>query len=79
VHVVDGKAVVFTRNGHDWTRQFAPIAAALAKLKARSAILDGEAVVLDAQGKADFGALRGELGGRSARLRREASCTVSRG
>jgi bifunctional non-homologous end joining protein LigD len=49
--------------------QFAPIAAALAKLKARNAILDGEAVVLDEQGKADFGALRGELTGGSARLR----------
>jgi ATP-dependent DNA ligase len=48
--------------------QFAPIAAAAAKLKARSIILDGEAFVLDAEGKADFGALRGELDGRSTRL-----------
>ena len=32
---------------YDWTGQFAPIAAAVAKLKIWSAILDGEAVALD--------------------------------
>jgi len=29
-HLAAGRAVVYSRNGHDWTRQFAPIAAALA-------------------------------------------------
>ena len=68
-HLAAGRAVVYSRGGHDWTRQFAPIAAALGKLKAKSAIFDGEAVVLDKDGKADFQALRGELGSQSARLR----------
>src|SRR5262245_44395050 len=68
-HLADGTATVYSRNGHDWTRQFAPIAIALGKLKAKSAILDGEAVVLDKDGKADFHALRGALGPHSGRLR----------
>ena len=68
-HLSAGKATIYTRNGNDWSRQFAPIAAAVAQLKARSAILDGEAVVLDKDGKSDFGALRGELDGKSSRLR----------
>src|SRR5262249_956963 len=44
-HLAAGRVIVYTRNGHDWTRQFAPIANALIKLRARSAILDGEAEV----------------------------------
>jgi bifunctional non-homologous end joining protein LigD len=66
-HLRDGKATIYTRRGHDWTVRFASIAAAMAKLKARSAILDGEAVVLDKAGKSDFQALRGDLS--RARLR----------
>jgi len=68
-HLRDGKAVVFSRNGNDWSEEFAPIAAAVAHLKACSAILDGEAVVLDKDGRSDFGALRAELNGKSRRLR----------
>src|SRR5579872_3901177 len=56
--VVDaGKATVRTRRGLDWTRQFKPIAAAAAALPCRNAIIDGEAVVLDVKGRADFAAL----------------------
>jgi bifunctional non-homologous end joining protein LigD len=71
-HLVDGKATIFTRRGNDWTRQFAPIAEAVAKLPARRAVIDGEAVVLSEAGLADFHALRAELGGRSRRLRLQA-------
>ncbi len=39
-----------TRNGHDWTGRFPNIAAALLKLNVRSAVIDGEAVVLDERG-----------------------------
>jgi hypothetical protein len=39
----DGEAVrLFTRRGHDWTERYPAIAAAAAKLKARSFTLDGE-------------------------------------
>jgi bifunctional non-homologous end joining protein LigD len=42
----DGKAVrLFTRRGHDWTERYPAIAAAAAKLRAKSFTLDGEAVV----------------------------------
>jgi bifunctional non-homologous end joining protein LigD len=68
-HLRDGKAIIYTRNGQDWTRQFATIAAAVAKLRAKRAVLDGELIVLDKDGKADFQALRGAMDGRSSRLR----------
>jgi bifunctional non-homologous end joining protein LigD len=54
----DGKAVhLFTRRGHDWTERFPAIAAAAAKLRARSFTMDGEAVVAGADGVAVFDAL----------------------
>lgn len=68
----DGNATIYTRRGNDWTRQFGPIADAVAKLPARRAIIDGEAVVLNEAGLADFHALRRELDGRSRRLRLQA-------
>jgi bifunctional non-homologous end joining protein LigD len=68
-HLTDGKATVYTRRGNDWTRQFGPLADAVAKLPVKRAIIDGEAVVLSDAGLADFHALRGALDGRSPRLR----------
>jgi bifunctional non-homologous end joining protein LigD len=57
------RATVRTRRGHDWTDRFKPIAAAAAELFCRNAIIDGEAVVLDAQGRASFSALQADLAG----------------
>jgi bifunctional non-homologous end joining protein LigD len=54
----DGKAVrLFTRRGHDWTDRYPAIAAAAAKLRAKSFTLDGEAVVAGADGVAVLDAL----------------------
>jgi bifunctional non-homologous end joining protein LigD len=54
----DGATVrLFTRRGHDWTDRYPAIAAAAAKLRARSFTLDGEAVVSGADGVAVFEAL----------------------
>lgn len=65
---IDPKGVrVLTRGGHDWTDRFPAIAAAARELKIGTAILDGEAVVLDAQGRADFGMLQRSLGGRGGK------------
>jgi bifunctional non-homologous end joining protein LigD len=50
VHIRDGKVIVYSRSGYDWTRQFAAIAKAASRLKVRDAILDGEATVLGASG-----------------------------
>jgi bifunctional non-homologous end joining protein LigD len=57
-----GVARLRTRNGKDWTERFPPLASALEKLKARDAVLDMEAVILDEQGKSSFQALQGALG-----------------
>jgi len=59
---------VFTKKGHDYTRQFAPIAAAAAKLGCPKALLDGETIVQDETGRSDFRALRGAIAGEPHRL-----------
>jgi bifunctional non-homologous end joining protein LigD len=61
--VVEGEVRLRTRNGHDWTGSFPAIAAALGKLKAKEAVLDLEAVMVDADGKPSFQALQAALSG----------------
>lgn len=69
VHVELGGTVrVLTRGGHDWTVRFPAIAAEAKALGPATMILDGEAVVLDDQGRSDFNALQKSLGGRGGRL-----------
>ncbi|QQO12569.1 DNA ligase D [Bradyrhizobium diazoefficiens] len=70
LHLDDGDIKVYSRTGLDWTEQFSSIAAAAPKLKAKSAIIDGEAVVYGSGGLPDFQQLRRELGSkRSERVR----------
>ena len=64
--LADGKASVLTRHGADWTGRFPAIARAVEALPVSSALLDGEAVVLDAEGRSDFGLLQEALGAESA-------------
>lgn len=65
---IEGDGVrVLTRRGHDWTERFPTIAEAARKAALGSAFLDGEAVVLDAQGRSDFGMLQRALGGRGGK------------
>ncbi|ESY71813.1 ATP-dependent DNA ligase [Mesorhizobium sp. LNHC252B00] len=49
---------VYTRNGHDWTRQFKVILAPLQALTKGSALIDGEIVAIDSQGRANFSMLK---------------------
>ena len=49
---------LFTRNGHDWTGRFPLIATAANALKARSCLIDGEAVACDDDGLPVFDRLR---------------------
>ena len=58
-----GEGRAYTRSGLDWTEKFAGIVAAAARLKATSALIDGEAVVLDVDGRSSFQALQGALKG----------------
>lgn len=59
--VTDGTAALRTRTGLDWTSRFPAIAASAAELP--DAVLDGEAVALNAEGLPDFGALQAILSG----------------
>ena len=61
-YAANGGVRLVTRNGNDWTRKFPGLYAAMAKLKANTAVLDMEAVVLDAAGKSSFQALQQALG-----------------
>jgi len=67
IHIKPKGVRIITRGGHDWTHRFPAIAAAARKLGAGTAILDGEAVVLDKDGRSDFGALQRSLGGRGGK------------
>jgi bifunctional non-homologous end joining protein LigD len=60
--VADGAARLMTRNGNDWTRKFPAIYASIAHLKAKTAVLDMEAVVLDNEGKSSFQAMQQAMG-----------------
>ncbi len=60
--VEGGAARLVTRNGNDYTARFPDVAAALAGLAGRRAlVLDGELVVTDEDGRSDFQALQGLL------------------
>ncbi|HKA90597.1 MAG TPA: non-homologous end-joining DNA ligase [Haliangiales bacterium] len=61
-----GKVRLLTRQGLDWNARFPAIAEAVAALPCKTAILDGEAVVLDDRGKSSFQALQEALGQRRA-------------
>jgi bifunctional non-homologous end joining protein LigD len=62
----DGRARIFTRRGQDYTARMPGIAEALAGLPCRSAVIDGEAVILGEDGVSDFFALRAALARRHA-------------
>jgi bifunctional non-homologous end joining protein LigD len=56
-----GKARVFTRNGDDWSDRYPSIVRAAANLRCQLAIIDGEAIVQNGEGAADFEALRSAM------------------
>ena len=65
----DGPTVrLYTRNAYDWTERLPAIAAAAARIKAKSFTIDGEAVVLGPDGLSRFEDLRRREAARSAIL-----------
>ncbi|QTC87041.1 non-homologous end-joining DNA ligase [Brevundimonas pondensis] len=67
--VVGGsRARAFTRSGLDWSEKFSGIVDAAASLKVDSAVLDGEAVVFDAEGRSSFQTLQGALKGEPGKI-----------
>src|SRR6185437_14563071 len=57
----NGKVKLLTRRGLDWTRKFPAIAEAIAKLPAKTALIDGELVVEDRDGVSNFSLLQQDL------------------
>ncbi len=62
VHIEPTGIRILTRGGHDWTHRFPDIAEAARALGPATMIIDGEAVVLDDEGRPDFGLLQQLLG-----------------
>lgn len=58
VAISGSDVVVYTRNGHDWTRQFRVIVPPLQGLTQGSALIDGEIVAIDAHGRSNFSMLK---------------------
>ena len=56
-HKLGSRVVIFSRNGYDFTERFPLIAQALHELPARSAVVDGEVVASDADGRPNFARL----------------------
>jgi bifunctional non-homologous end joining protein LigD len=60
-HIKNDEVKIFTRNGHDWSEKFPTLTNAMKDIDVESAILDGEAIVQDKEGKSDFGMLQTAL------------------
>ena len=56
-HKLGSRVVLFSRNGHPFTERFASIAALLREMPAKAAVLDGEVVACDADGRPNFARL----------------------
>lgn len=57
VHREDKRVRLFTRNGHDWTDRYPLIVEAALRVRIGSFVMDGEAVLLGADGRSDFDGL----------------------
>jgi bifunctional non-homologous end joining protein LigD len=68
--IEDGKAVLLTRSGLDWTDRFGgTLAKALGALPCETALIDGEVVALEENGLSSFSALQDALSeGRTSQL-----------
>jgi bifunctional non-homologous end joining protein LigD len=65
-HLDRGQVRFWTRNRKDWTAKFPALGKAVKALRLKSAILDGEVVALDAEGRASFQKLQQQINKNSA-------------
>ena len=56
-----GKARLVTRGGNDWSKRFPSLVRAAQNLPAKDALIDGEVVMLEADGRSSFQALQNAL------------------
>ena len=61
-HLHRGKARFLSRNNKDWTEKFPNVAKALKSFPATTAILDGEIVIVDKEGRSSFQSLQQAMG-----------------
>jgi bifunctional non-homologous end joining protein LigD len=61
-HLNRGRARFWSRNGKDWTEKFPNLAQALKAFPAATAILDGEVVIVDKEGRSSFQSLQQAMG-----------------
>jgi bifunctional non-homologous end joining protein LigD len=76
VHIEPQGIRILTRGGHDWTHRFPAIEQAARALGPATMIIDGEAVVLDEEGRSDFGLLQQSLGASGKRPGTRASDAI---
>jgi bifunctional non-homologous end joining protein LigD len=57
----DDRVRLFTRRGYDWTHKFPLIAKAIAGLRSKALVIDGEAVYCDSDGVANFEKLHSQV------------------
>jgi bifunctional non-homologous end joining protein LigD len=65
VHLANEAVKIFTRRGNDWSKRFKKVAHDAWRIKAASAVIDGEIVVPASDGTTDFSVLQNELKGSS--------------
>jgi ATP-dependent DNA ligase len=58
---------VYSRNGHDWSKQLPAIVEAMLALPVTSVAIDGEGVICGPDGKSDFDAMRAVFGRQGSR------------
>src|SRR5215467_15336416 len=56
-HKMGSRVIIYSRNGHDFTERFPSVAQLLRELPAKAAVLDGEVVASDADGRPNFARL----------------------
>jgi bifunctional non-homologous end joining protein LigD len=56
-----GQVPVFSRNGYDWSDRYPSFVRAAARLHCQTAIIDGEAIVQDGDGRSDFESLQSAI------------------
>ncbi|QDK37704.1 DNA ligase D [Bdellovibrio sp. NC01] len=60
-HLIHSQVQLISRSGKDWTDKFPAVVQALQKLTVDRAIIDGEVVLLDEQGRSDFQLLQNAM------------------
>ena len=65
----DGAVRIASRRGLDWTSQYPEIARALSRVRARTAIFDGEVAYVRSDGRTDFQKLQVAIGSRAPKER----------